>query len=91
MTQSLRAELTVKERAAVQAMGLRHILYVPEFWANMGLLTALVERWHLETCNFHLAMGEMTVTLEDVYKILQIPIDGELVPYNRDGDRDALR
>ncbi|GLJ17130.1 hypothetical protein SUGI_0296410 [Cryptomeria japonica] len=56
-------------------MGLRHVLYVPEFRANMGLLTALVERWHSETCTFHLPMGEMIVTLEDVYRILQIPGD----------------
>lgn len=72
-------------------MGLRHVLYVPEFRANMDLLTALAERWHSETCTFHLPMGEMTVTLEDVYRILHIPIDGELIPYDRDGDREALR
>lgn len=72
-------------------MGLRFILYVPKFWANMGLLTALAERWHSETCMFHLPMGEMTVTLEDVYRILRIPIDGELIPYDQDGDKDALR
>lgn len=40
---------------------------------------------------FHLSMGEMTVTLEDVYRILQISIDGELVPYDREGDREELR
>lgn len=90
-TQRLRPELTAEDRAAIEAMGLRHILYVPEFRANMGLLTALVDRWHSETCIFHLPMGEMIVTLEDVYRILRIPIDGELVPYNRDGDNDALR
>ncbi|GLJ24294.1 hypothetical protein SUGI_0463500 [Cryptomeria japonica] len=57
----------------------------------MGLLTTLAERWHSETCTFHLPMGEMIVTLEDVYRILRIPIDGELIPYDRDGDREALR
>lgn len=36
-------------------------------------------------------MGEMTVTLEDVYRIMRVPIDGELIPYDRDGDREALR
>ncbi|GLJ23507.1 hypothetical protein SUGI_0445390 [Cryptomeria japonica] len=72
-------------------MGLRHVLYVLEFWVNMGLLTALAKRWHSETCTFHLSMGEMTVTLEDVYRILRIPINGELIPYDRDGDREALR
>lgn len=72
-------------------MGLRHVLYVPEFWANMGLLTALAKRWHSETCTFHFLMGEMIVTLEDVYRILHIPIDGDLILYDHDGDREALR
>lgn len=91
LTQRLRPELTAEDQVAIEAMGLRHILYVPEFRVNMGLLTALVERWHSKTCTFHLLMGEMTVTLEDVYRILRIPIDGELILYDRDGDRDALR
>lgn len=90
-TQRLRPELTLEDRAAIEAMGLRHVLYVPEFRVNMGLLTALAERWHSETCTFHLPMGEMTVTLEDVYRILWISIDGDLVPYDQDGDKDALR
>ncbi|GLJ16332.1 hypothetical protein SUGI_0276050 [Cryptomeria japonica] len=90
-TQRLRPELSLEERAAIEEMGLRHVLYVPEFRANMGLLTTLAERWHSETCTFHLLMGEMTVTLEDVYRIMRIPIDGELIPYDRDGDREALR
>lgn len=80
--------MTLGDQAAIEAMGLRHVLYVPKFQANMGLLTALAERWHSETCTFHLPMGEMTVTLEDVYRI---PIDGDLIPYDRDGDREALR
>ncbi|XP_059070641.1 protein MAINTENANCE OF MERISTEMS-like [Cryptomeria japonica] len=90
-TQRLRPELSIQDRIAIEEMGLRHVLYVPEFRANMGLLTALAERWHSETCTFHLPMGEMTVTLEDVYRILHIPIDGELIPYDRDGDGEALR
>lgn len=90
-TQSLQPELTFEDRVAMEAMGLRYIMYVPEFWTNMGLLTALAERWYLETCTFHLPMGEMTVTLEDVYRILRIPIVEELVPYGQEGDKDALR
>lgn len=58
---------------------------------NMGFLTVLAERWHSETWTVLLPMGEMAVTLEDVYRILQIPIDGELVPYDQDRDSDALR
>lgn len=90
-TQRLRPKLSFEDRAAIKEMGLRHVLYVPEFQANMGLLTALAERWHSEMCTFHLPMGEMTVTLEDVYKILRVSIDGEMILYDRDGDKEALR
>lgn len=50
---------------------------------NLGLLTTLVELWHIERCAFHLAMGDMIVTLEDVWRILHISIRGELVTYDR--------
>lgn len=37
---------------------------------NAAALTALVDRWRLETHTFHLPSGELTVTLEDVAMIL---------------------
>ncbi|MFQ6639723.1 hypothetical protein Gotur_016682 [Gossypium turneri] len=40
------------------------------------LLSALVERWRLETHTFHFSCGECTVTLEDVAMQLGLPIDG---------------
>lgn len=43
---------------------------------NRSALTALVDRWQPETHTFHLPCGEMTVTLEDVAKILGLPIKG---------------
>jgi Plant mobile domain len=33
---------------------------------DKSLMTALVERWRPETSTFHLPVGELTVTLEDV-------------------------
>jgi len=39
----------------------------------------LLERWHAETRNFHLPVGEMTVTLDDVAYLLDIPIVGRLI------------
>lgn len=46
---------------------------------NLGLLTTLAERWHSETSTFYFPTGEMSVTLEDVYHILRLPINGEIV------------
>lgn len=51
---------------------------------NRGLLNALAERWNSEHNTFHLPIGEISVsvTLEDVYRILHIPGTGELVQYD---------
>jgi len=39
----------------------------------------MAERWHQETNNFHLHVGEMTITLDDVACLLGIPIAGRLI------------
>ena len=51
--------------------GVYHIGHITLGW---GLLTSLVERWHLETYTFHLPVGEMTITLQDVAVILGLCI-----------------
>jgi len=43
------------------------------------LVCAMAERWHEETNNFHLPVGEMTITLDDVACLLDIPIAGRLM------------
>jgi hypothetical protein len=43
---------------------------------DSATLTALVDRWRLETHTFHLPCGETMVTLQDVAMILGLPIDG---------------
>ncbi|KAH9310115.1 hypothetical protein KI387_038026, partial [Taxus chinensis] len=40
---------------------------------------ALIERWNLEKNTFYLPTGKMTVTLEDVFRILRLPITGRPV------------
>lgn len=65
---------------------------MPQYIINQGLLTALAERWHSDKNTFHLAMSEITVTPKDCYHILQIPIIGALLPYEKteEGGTEAL-
>ena len=41
---------------------------------DWGLITNLVEIWHSETHTFHLPIGDMTITLQDVAIILGLRI-----------------
>ena len=43
---------------------------------DRGLLSAFVERWHDQTSSFHLPVGEVTITLDDVASLLHLPIKG---------------
>ena len=43
------------------------------------LLTAFVDRWHLETHSFHLPSREMCVLMQDVGYILGLRLDGPAV------------
>ena len=46
---------------------------------NSVALSALVDRWHVETHSFHLPCGEMSITLEDMAMIKGLPIRGNPV------------
>ncbi|XP_058741642.1 protein MAIN-LIKE 1-like [Vicia villosa] len=43
---------------------------------DVNLVSAFVERWHVETSSFHMSFGEMTITLDDVTCLLHLPIGG---------------
>uniref|UniRef100_A0A8I6X955 Aminotransferase-like plant mobile domain-containing protein n=1 Tax=Hordeum vulgare subsp. vulgare TaxID=112509 RepID=A0A8I6X955_HORVV len=46
---------------------------------NHATLTALMDRWRPETHSFHLACGEMKMTLEDMTMISGLPLNGDAV------------
>jgi len=61
-------------RAKLATVSMIYKRGIPPF--NPAALTALVDRWRPETHTFHLPVGEMTITLEDVAMILGLPIRG---------------
>jgi hypothetical protein len=62
------------------------------WWKNIlhGLICAFVERWHEKTSSFHLPIGEMTVTLDDVACLLYLPIDGMLMSHGSISQDEAV-
>ena len=54
------------DRAHITRLGLSSLCHIPIVLVNHGLLTTLVENFHLEMNTFHLPMGEMTITSEDI-------------------------
>jgi len=47
----------------------------------------MAKRWHQETSSFHLSVGEMTITLDDVASLLDILVAGQLIQEDDlDGD-----
>lgn len=73
--------------------GLSSLLEMHRYIINQGLLIGLAERWHSDTNTFHLVTSEIIVTPEDCYWILQIPVVGALLPYEKteEGWIEALR
>jgi len=45
---------------------------------DRGFLSSFVEQWHRETSSFHLPVGEVTITLNDVSSLLHLPVVGDL-------------
>lgn len=71
--------LTDKQIELVKKAGFGHLRLIPAISLDNPLISALVERWRKETNTFHMTVGEMTVTLEDVAYLLGLPIDGDPV------------
>jgi len=63
----------------VERSGLRPLVLTRYDIISHGLVCAMAERWHEETGNFYLPVGEMTITLDDVACLLGIPVVGRLI------------
>ncbi|CAL5398054.1 unnamed protein product [Camellia sinensis] len=66
-------------RDIVQLSGLSSLVHYTYRFVNRIVISAFVERWQPETNTFHLTVGEMTMTLDDVGTILGTPITGRSV------------
>ncbi|KAJ1407063.1 Aminotransferase-like, plant mobile domain [Sesbania bispinosa] len=63
-------------RDIVDDSGLGPLVEGTHSLVDRSLLSAFVERWHKDTSSFHLPVGEMTITLDDVNNLLHIPVHG---------------
>jgi len=67
----------------VEGSGLRGLIYTGYSTMTHAMIRALCERWHTETSSFHVPVGEMTITLDDVHNLLHIPIHGCNTPFSQ--------
>jgi len=72
----------------VEASGLHHLIYTRFSTVTHAMVHALCERWHTETNSFHLPVGEMTITLDNVYNLLHLPTQGRMLDHDAVVDRD---
>ncbi|XP_074378458.1 uncharacterized protein LOC141719995 [Apium graveolens] len=63
----------------LQSTGFYGVPRVEYLQLDWSLISALVERWRPQTHTFHLPMGEVTITLQDVGVLLGLPVDSDVV------------
>ena len=63
--------------------GLHDLVFLGYATVPHALLMTLCERWHPETSTFHMPMGEMTVTLEDVACLMHVQIEGRMLGHRK--------
>ncbi|KAH1215491.1 Protein MAIN-LIKE 1 [Glycine max] len=74
----------------VAATGLSPLIDCSVITGDPRLISAFVERWHSETSTFHLPVGELTITLDDVSSILHLPITGALHSFHALSTEEAI-
>lgn len=63
--------------------GLHDLVYLGYTTVPHALLMTLCERWHPETNTFHMPLGEMTVTLDDVACLMHLHIEGRMLSHGK--------
>ena len=71
--------MDIRIRPYVISVGFYVIYRLGHITIDWPLITSLVERWWPETHTFHVPVGEMTITLQDVAIILGLCIHGLVV------------
>jgi len=75
----------------LRVSGLHDLVYTRYATVPHALLMTLCERWHAETNSFHLPVGDMTITLDEVACLMHLPIEGRMLshPKNMYGADEA--
>ncbi|XP_028112212.1 protein MAIN-LIKE 2-like [Camellia sinensis] len=71
--------MTTRFKAIIEQFGLSQLTRCTYRFINKLIISSFVERWQPETNIFHMTVGEMTLTLDDVGTILGLPIIGKSV------------
>ena len=71
--------MDIRIRPYVVRTGFYGVYRLCHIMIDWPLITCLVERWRPETHTFHVPVGEMTITLQDVAIILGLRIDGPAI------------
>ncbi|XP_028108860.1 protein MAIN-LIKE 2-like [Camellia sinensis] len=72
-------ENNTRFKAIIEQSGLSQLARCTYRFVNKLLISSFVERWQAETNTFHMPVGEMTLTLDDVGTIVGLPIVGKSV------------
>jgi Plant mobile domain len=77
-TSATRMRFTLNEQimSILQRFPLDHLAKLETMKIDKDLITTVVKRWSRETHTFHLRVGEMTITLEDMSCLWGLPING---------------
>jgi len=74
----------------VGATGLSPLIDCSVVTGDPRLISAFVERWYSETSIFHLSVGELTITLDDVSSPLHLLITGALHNFHALSAEEAI-